>query len=93
MLNGETLTVLMNNTFQHKFENMTISINQRVIKVSMSKNKVLKDGKYLPIYVNENFLLNLYYKITQISKYLNSYLRNIKFIKKYLQKTHHKDTP
>jgi hypothetical protein len=42
LLHGETLTVMMNNTFQHNFEKLSISINQRVINISMSKNKVLK---------------------------------------------------
>lgn len=83
MLNGETLTVKMSNTFHHNFTKMTISINERVINVSLGKDKVLtKEGRFLTPHVNITFVSKLQHKITQIREYLSSYVRNLKYVKK-----------
>lgn len=87
MLNGETLTVKMSNTFQHNFTKMTISINERVINVSLGKDKVLtKEGRFSTPHVNITYVSKLVHKINQIRKYLSSYVRNLKYVKKLFTK-------
>jgi hypothetical protein len=62
---------------------MTISINERVVNVSLGKDKVLsKNGQFLTPYVNIGFISKIQDKIIQTTKILSDYTRNIRNIKK-----------
>jgi hypothetical protein len=83
MLKGETLSVKMSNTFQHNFSNMTISINERVVNVSLGKDKILsKNGQFLTPIVNIGYISQIQNKINQITNILSGYIRNIRNIKR-----------
>jgi hypothetical protein len=47
--NGETLSVVMDNTFAHDFKGLSISINQRHLNVKISNNKQLINNRYIPV--------------------------------------------
>ena len=79
MAKGETLEVSIPNTFNHDFENLSISIDERIIKIKKSISKKIEKNKYLHIHVinyqsefdNSNNLLKLIKKFQYLkNKYL-----------------------